>query len=188
MYFLTFFPSFMADCWLFWILFHPTLAPDTGLMVVWFVWLFVPFLPLSFCPEVIYPVVPLSVHLWTATAVFVIWRQIQWSDGIWWWLGGYLEAAGHGWGGIGLNFLGGNGEKRVLSQKKIKVRTNGMFRTITRGNLVKVDPGQGEMTMKQSSSLTFQSCFHFDLILISSNVSSTTKNIQKQEGFSHRSP
>ena len=118
MYFLTFFPSFMADCWLFWILFHPTLAPDTGLMVVWFVWLFVPFLPISFWPEVLYPVVPLSVHLWTATAVFVIWRQIQWSDGIWWWLGGYLEAAGHGWGGIGLNFLGENGEKRVLSQKK----------------------------------------------------------------------
>ena len=50
-----------------------------------------------------------------------------------------------------------------------------VFRTTT-GNPAYLDPGQHQMTMKQSCSLAFERCFHFDLILILSKISSTTKN------------
>ena len=42
--------------------------------------------------------------------------------GVWWWLGGYLEAAGHGRGSRCVVCSGENGEKRALRAKKINGR------------------------------------------------------------------
>ena len=57
-----------------------------------------------------------------------------------------------------------------------------VFRTTT-GNPAYLDPGQHQMTMKQSCSLAFERCFHFDLILILSKVSSTTHKIIEASGL-----
>eukprot|EP00956_Cyclotella_meneghiniana_P027840 scaffold63490_cov66-Cyclotella_meneghiniana.AAC.3 len=69
-------------------------------------------------------------------------------------------SAGRGGGGCDLS--GKKGEKRELSPKKSNSAPM-VFKTTT-GNPVQWDSSQGQMTMKQSCSLAFQRCFHFNLI------------------------
>ena len=84
--------------------------------------------------------------------------------GVGWWKGGYLEAAGQVRVTCRLFWWKWHGKKRAEMTKK-SISAPMVFRTTT-GNPAYLDPGQHQMTMKQSCSLALERCFHFDLILI----------------------
>ena len=131
----------LFDCWLDWLLclysipsgrdschhllcFRPFLPPTSRLIVA-FNEVCVGFCGLSFPRWFIHSCDHLSTCGWPLLWSWPLWlnrcpryhhRHSWWC---WWWLGGYLEAAGHGWGGWGKN-----GEKRVLSPKKLMVAFN----------------------------------------------------------------
>ena len=94
-----------------------------------------------------------------------------------------MEASSHGWGDGDLEFRVENGEKRAESHTKNPSPHQWSSESLLR-NPVHLDPGQGQMTVRQSWSLAFGRCFHFDLILILIKISSsTTKKITEASGI-----
>ena len=91
-----------------------------------------------------------------------------------------MEAASHGRGGGGLDFLflGENGEKKAEMTKK-SMSAPMVFRT-TAGESRIPGPTSRSDDHETKCSLALERCLHLDLILILSKVSSTTKKIQSQ--------